>query len=691
MLFRLVRSPSLLLLREAFTSLLPVILVMNVLVLLSGATQFLSLLGLSDTAGLAGLELSRLYFFLIPLFLNLALSVLLAKENELEPIGAVLLTIVCLCRGTGYLSIDSASELISFHSSIFATVPCTFATIYILKYFSCWPKLKLLPYRSELSPRLQKNLNLLIPGLLTVLVFEIARAMVLGISSAGILQALLEQVPPVKNLGAIPELILFKLLSGTSWFFGLHGELSIDGFFRLINHTPSGVANSIQLKAFHDVFMNIGGSGATFVVPFVLLWNTRSRSLRTLAKLSLPFVFFNVNEILLFGLPIILNPAYFIPFIVAPFMNMGIALFMMNMGAFSMVTATVNWMSPPFYNAYIASGGAWGAVATQIICMVVDALIYLPFLLKVSTKFRSSNDLKRLFGDDAYSYLNEEISHTEERRFFSQQSDQLALMDSTQTVLQQLKGGEFMLYYQPKVDAQTQEVVGLEALLRYQDQDGGMHPPTFLPVLYQQGLSKSIDKKVVDLAIKQVLAWRDEGFEVPTVSINFDKDFLLDEALVSNFIARTDELGLTFTLEITEHTYTVDLKQLNQVIQRLQKSGHLISIDDFGAGYSSLTSLLAMSADEIKLDRKLVLAPYKDRKRGNILLESSVRLCHELGFKVVAEGIEDESQLRTAQRFGVDTIQGYLTGRPMSPLQVQHLFKLAPIVFHHQTKSSEKP
>ncbi|MEO1620667.1 MAG: EAL domain-containing protein [Cyanobacteria bacterium J06632_3] len=229
-------------------------------------------------------------------------------------------------------------------------------------------------------------------------------------------------------------------------------------------------------------------------------------------------------------------------------------------------------------------------------------------------------------------------------------------------------------YFQPKFDATTLKLSGLEALLRFCNEKGEILPPTFLPVLYQQGLSQVVDAKVVDLAFEQVLEWRQQGFFPPSVAINFDKDFLLNKEAVEQFITRAKQDNILFTIEITEHTYTVEVKALAVVVGALRAAGHRISIDDFGAGYSSLTTLLALEADEIKLDRQLVIAPQREDTRGKILLATSTQLCHDLGFSVVAEGVETEEQLQLVRRCGADIIQGYHLGKPMQANQVCDLF-----------------
>ncbi|WP_052055213.1 EAL domain-containing protein [Myxosarcina sp. GI1] len=674
MLNQSANSKSLALLREAFTSLLPIVLIMNILVLLSGLTGLLESWGINTASAINGNEINRLYFFLIPLFLNISLSILLAKEKDLDRIGTILISMVCFFRISGFLAIDESGQLFSYHSSILTSIPCTWFAVSLLHYFSKFSQFRFIKYQTDISPRLKKTVNLLIPGLLSVLCFEAVGQLLRMLLALAIIPLLTQAVPKFRQIGEIRELILYKTISLLTWFLGVHGEHSADGLFRLLKGVPSGEISSLRLKTFHDVFMNIGGSGATLVIPLLVLFSKRTTSFKSLARLSLPFSLFNVNEILLFGLPIILNPIFFIPFFVVPFVNMAIALIAVHFGVFAIAPVTIHWMSPPLYSAYISTNGSVWAVITQLLCMAIDGCIYYPFLVFASYQFKTPLHLLKLLGEDAYSFVNEEIERQEERLFATQQMAMLNSMTSAQQLLQQLRGGQFLLYFQPKVDAKTFKLVGLEALLRFQDATGKIRPPTFLPVLYQQGLSKAVDEKVVNLAFEYVLRWRAMGLLVPPISINFDKDFLLDSQAVRNFIARAKEQKICFYIEITEHTYTVELEALKSVTRQLREAGHLISIDDFGAGYSSLTSLLVLEADEIKLDRKLVVCPQDDEERGQILLASSIKLCHDLGFLVVAEGVETIAQLQIVRDCGADFIQGYYFGKPMNPDFVSDLF-----------------
>ena len=664
-----IRFRPLLTLREAFLSLLPIVLAMNILVMLYGLTQLLASFGIA-VVGLDGNDISRLYYFLIPLFVNLSLSSLLAKEKKLDQIGTLLIAMVCFFRGSGFLNVSASAQIASEHGSVLSSIPLTWLAVWLLHYFSTRPQLQLVKKSRELSPRLAINLNLIVPGLLTILCFELLRSL---IGLIALINPFLRVILPLHPVGPVPELILYKLFSQSAWFIGLHGDHAASGIFRFLYNTPAGEPTAIGLKTFHDTFMNMGGTGSTLVVPFLILFSKRISRFSAIARLSLPFALFNVNEILLFGLPILLNPIFLIPFFSVPFVNMAIALSAIHLGLFSVNPTAMHWMLPAFYRAYVASDGSIWALLTQLVCIAVDGCIYFPFLVAAARQYDSPAELSNLFGKERNRFVAEEIDRHKETVFLTQQSATRQEAATNQTILKQLQDGHFLLYFQPQINARTLDIVGLETLLRFRDRAGNIIPPTFLPTLYRQGLSKTIDQKVVDLVFEQLRRWQAIGIRVPAIAINFDKDFLLDPQAVKSLIHRAKEHNTHFCIEITEHTYTVEIKALASVVRQMRCAGHRISIDDFGTGYSSLTSLVSLEADEIKLDRALVTPPDNEVERGVILLASSIRLCHELGFSVVAEGIETEAQLHLVQRCAIDVAQGYYCGRPADANQTTQL------------------
>ncbi len=675
-----IQFKALITLREAFLSLLPVVLIMNSLIVLSGLTGLLA--GWSiPIPDIGGDAISRLYNFLMPLLASLSLSTLLAREKNLNQTGTILIALVCFLRGSGFLSISPTAQITSFHGSILTSIPLTWIAVWLLHYFSTKPQLRFISekdqYRANLSPRLADTLNLIGPGFSTVLCFELFRQAIKLLATINLTEQL---TLPLSSLGSIPELILFQIISLCAWFVGLHGEHSASGIFRFLYNTPVGEAVFFQLQTFYTVFVTVGGAGATLPIPFIILFSKRLYRFKAIAKLSLFFTLFNINETLLFGLPILLNPVFLIPFISTAFINTTIALSAVHFGLFSIDPAYMPWMLPPLYKSYVASHGSVLAVLTEFSCAVIDGCIYYPFLITAARQHEAAASLPNLFrkgnqGKVNKNFLPEAINQRQETAFLTRQSDAMRNVVTSQKLLNQLSEGQFLLYFQPKVAATTLSIVGIEALLRFRCRKGKIHSPTFLPTLYRQGLSKSLDQEVVDLIFQQLNCWRAANVTIPTVAINFDKDFLLDATAVKAFIQRSQEHNIRFCIEITEHTYTTQSEALAAVTRQLRAAGHRISIDDFGVGYSSLTSLVSLEVDEIKLDRALAVPPEQAGERGKILLGSSIQLCHDLGFSVVAEGIETESHLHLAQRCAVDIVQGYYIGRPMDATQITQLLQ----------------
>ena len=180
-----IRLKTLLIFRETFLALLPVVLIMNSLVMLLGLTQLLYSWGI-PIPNIATDDISRLYYFLIPLFVSLSLSTILAKEKSLDPIGTLLISMVCFLRGTHFLSINKDAQIISSHGSVLTSIAITWLAVRLLHHFSTKHRLHLIsndaPHRSELSPRLVTALNLVIPGFCTVLCIELLRQTIVMLS-----------------------------------------------------------------------------------------------------------------------------------------------------------------------------------------------------------------------------------------------------------------------------------------------------------------------------------------------------------------------------------------------------------------------------------------------------------------------------------------------------------------------------
>jgi diguanylate cyclase (GGDEF)-like protein len=232
---------------------------------------------------------------------------------------------------------------------------------------------------------------------------------------------------------------------------------------------------------------------------------------------------------------------------------------------------------------------------------------------------------------------------------------------------QAIDTGQLVLHYQPKVDAHTQQVLGVEALVRWEHPTHGLIPPgDFIPLAERTGLIGPLTHYVLDAALQQCRAWQRTGHEL-SVAVNVSARRLLDLTFpdeVTALLTRWEVPARLLMVEITEHTIMADPAHALEVLGRLDKMGVQVSIDDFGTGYSSMAHLKSLPVHELKVDRSFV-SQMVSNTRDAVIVRSTVDLGRNLGLRVVAEGVEDSRTLQQLDVLGCDAIQGYYISRPM--------------------------
>jgi diguanylate cyclase (GGDEF)-like protein len=228
--------------------------------------------------------------------------------------------------------------------------------------------------------------------------------------------------------------------------------------------------------------------------------------------------------------------------------------------------------------------------------------------------------------------------------------------------------GELTVNYQPKVDLVTGRPVGVEALVRWTSAEHGVvGPDEFVPLAEQSGLVGALTALVLDKALERAACWARAGRDL-TVAVNVSPRGLADGSLLEDvpaMLARHRVPSDKLVLELTEGTVMSDPAASVEVLQRLADLGVGLSIDDFGTGYSSLAYLKRLPVDEVKIDRAFVMGMAGDTDDAAIV-RSTVHLAHDLGLKVVAEGVEDPVAYAGLQELGCDVAQGYLLSRPLT-------------------------
>lgn len=240
-----------------------------------------------------------------------------------------------------------------------------------------------------------------------------------------------------------------------------------------------------------------------------------------------------------------------------------------------------------------------------------------------------------------------------------------------------LQKNQLKLHYQPQLDLVTGQVVGVEALLRWQHPErGDISPVEFIPVAESTGLIMPIGEWVMRTACQQARAWQDAGLQPVRVAINLSAVQFRHKNLHETITQALSDSHLDprwLEIELTESLIMKDVRTTIETLQHLHELGVQISIDDFGTGYSSLSYLTRFPISKIKLDKSFVRDV--DKKDGAAIAHTVITLGHSLNMKVMAEGVETVEQLRFLREHACNEVQGYYFGRPMPPGAIERLLR----------------
>jgi diguanylate cyclase (GGDEF)-like protein len=231
-----------------------------------------------------------------------------------------------------------------------------------------------------------------------------------------------------------------------------------------------------------------------------------------------------------------------------------------------------------------------------------------------------------------------------------------------------MENDEFFLYYQPQVELQTARIVGAEALLRWEHPvEGTVMPKRIIPVAEQLGMITPITDWVLVTALRQCRQWKYEGLDIP-VSVNVSARSFQNPRLFDKIRRALREAGVEgdcLEIEITEATLMQDIERASEVLSRLSGMGITIAIDDFGTGYSSLSYLKTLPIDTLKIDQSFLMDIAFD-DQDIAIIRTIIDLGHNLGFKVVAEGVESAQAWDLLASLGCDVAQGFHISHPLA-------------------------
>lgn len=238
-------------------------------------------------------------------------------------------------------------------------------------------------------------------------------------------------------------------------------------------------------------------------------------------------------------------------------------------------------------------------------------------------------------------------------------------------------GGQFIVHYQPKWDTRIGRPVGFEALVRWNHPELGIIAPSeFIPIAEETGIIVGLSRFVLRQACRDCMRWEQSGLGTYTVSVNtsvrlFDSQILFE--MVKECLQESSLPSERLELEITESIVIHDMNEVIRQLNQLREIGVKASMDDFGAGYSSLGSLDLIPIDTVKIDRLFISQSHIPARRA--IIKTIITLAQQLNLEIVAEGVEEEEQVALLTEAGCSIIQGYYFGKPMSAAQITAYLK----------------
>jgi len=479
---------------------------------------------------------------------------------------------------------------------------------------------------------------------------------------------------PYENTDSSPLAtgMLFNVSTHLMWLFGIHGNNVLDGIAQTV-FAPAMAENvaavaaglpapNMITKTLYDVFVYMGGSGTTLGLLLALAFFGRARSNRTLMRFALPTSIFNINEPLVFGIPIVLNPIYAIPFVLTPVVMFSTTVLAMTLGWVPYTTAEVSWATPVFFSGYVATGSAAGVIL-QVVNLALAVLIYAPFV-------RLGEKMATLRFNRAYKELVDTVTGDYSGRQLISRVDEVGAVARrlANQIDNGISGDEMYLNYQPIVDSRTGTLHSVEALLRWKHPIYGMINPMVTVALAEEtGKIDRLGLWILNHAMEQRAAWNKLGLEDFHISVNVSTSQLNAPNFheqVKLVLQRYNVPAHQMQIEITETAALVENVQTRNNLATLAKAGVTIAMDDFGVGHSSLLYLRTQPITTLKIDGSLSRDVVKHP--ANLDIIATIHdLCRLLGVDTIIEFVDNEEQLKKLTSIGAFLIQGYLYSPPV--------------------------
>ncbi len=631
-------------LKEAFLDIVPFYIMSSIGVLLTNVFNIDA--NTNNILIKSFLHITNTFSYLFPIFLVIAISYHLANNYHMHrfiSIGTSLLIFVNFAW-----NIENNQLYYKFNMTVYAFI-IPIITTYLYIYLSKIKIFRIIKEDNIVSNQLKKIVNSLIPIFIIYLILTFLIPFI-----SDFLHATLEQffANTVKDLSIEIKTFIQVIITHIIWWFtGIHGT-HIYNIFADISYTQQEIFQNLTSETFIYSFLVFGGAGSTLSLIIAIILKSKNYHSRKISFISLPFAIFNINEILLFGLPIIMNFTLLIPFLLLPIFNFFTSYLVFSFFAVPESNYILSWTTPIFVSGYLlADAKTFTFVFLQLFNLVAGVFIYLPFMKIYDEAQELNNDTKKL--KEKFN-IKDEVDTIEEISFFKTQAEIIKEKSNTHKMVEDLISGDLLLYYQPKIDIKNGQCYGFEALLRFKTKDNKIVGPYFISQIEKAGYNFVIDLWVINEVLQDLEKWHKKSF-FPKISINLSPESISNEYIVNKIIRKLKNKNVE--IEILERTFASEHCKFMENILKLKANGFAISIDDFGTGFSSLQYLHILPANIIKLDKTLL--DNITTSKGKILYKDIAKMCQHLNYTLISEGVETKEDVDFLKSIKIDIIQGF--------------------------------
>ncbi|MCM2678641.1 EAL domain-containing protein [Echinimonas agarilytica] len=653
----LAQSNVLLSLREAFISILPFMILLAMVGLIEQFAISFEWFDIGQSALSIVQIANNILALLFPLTIVISVSYYLSKNLGLNTILATVLAVCSYIFNISYMGASGNQLAVNPQGLSAFSIIIPLTSTYLFAFIA---RMKWLSFMKgdDVSRFLTRHINL-IPSF--VIVFLLL-ALLLPLLFQGVTLLTVSLHNSVSDFPMFERLILRTITSHVVWLLGVHG----DHIANIVDGTDmleQFVIGDLTAQMFLNTFVHLGGAGATWGLIFACLIHRGYFHEKNIAKISAPLALFNINEPLIYAIPLVLNVYFIVPFIMAPLFNLTASYFLLHTGVVSYSGNEITWITPVFFNGWLLTEDIT-TILYQAFLIAVNTAIYFPFLA-MSIKHNSTDQIADRLSQTLSVASN--LENNTESSFVNSQRENISSQAELNKVLDDIEHGSLKLFYQPKFQLSTGSVSGFEALIRLERNNGDIVGPYFLEKLRANKLTHIIDYWVVEKLHNDLTVWAKAGYH-PKVSLNMDPNDLT-EATAQFLIEKFSEFPHQVEIELLESGYVESFSRIEAIIKRLHQHRISTAMDDFGTGYSNIAMLAKSNVGTIKFDQSM-LADMSNEKSRTLYRQLSV-LCKELGFHVIAEGVEVQQQMDFLKTTGVDEVQGWIYAKAL-PFEQAH-------------------